>query len=110
MFASKMCQHNVGNGVRSSICLVIVAVTLVACTTKTPAPDEMTRTASDTAPADLQLLCAEAAKTAGSGVRALPTSSRRLDAQNYQVDLNVGGALKTCVISAAGTIISVQAS
>lgn len=89
------------------------AVALSACTTtnNNPEPNKMSRTMSDTAPADLQLLCADAAKaSAPAGSSALPVASRKLDGTTYQVDLNVNGETKACVISDAGTVVSVQAS
>lgn len=94
---------------RPILWLMPITAALAACTTSTPAPDQMLRTTSDTAPADLQLLCAEAAKAGRSGT-ALPISSRKLDGNNYQVDLNVDGTPKVCIVSAAGSIVSVQAS
>jgi hypothetical protein len=87
------------------------AVVASACTT-TPTPDQMARTTLETAPADLQLLCAnEAARSAGvEAGKVLPVSSRKLDAKNYQVELNAGGKPTTCVIDADGRIVSVRAA
>lgn len=88
---------------------VLLAVVLSACTS-TPTPDQMSRTAVETAPADLQLLCADAAaKAAGvdSG-KVLPTGSRKLDAKTYQVDLNVGGATTNCTVDDAGNVTSMR--
>jgi hypothetical protein len=110
MYSKGFQSHILCRAVRWLTCLLTVAALSIACSTNTPAPDQMTRTMSDTAPADLQLLCAEAANTDGMSARALPTSSRRLDANNYRVDLNVRGSTKACVISTTGTIVSVQAS
>ncbi|MFI0846229.1 hypothetical protein [Mesorhizobium sp. IMUNJ 23232] len=80
-----------------------------ACTTS-PTPDQMARTTLETAPADLQLLCAnEAARSAGvEAGKVLPVSSRKLDAKNYQVELNAGGKPTTCLIDADGRIVSIQ--
>lgn len=92
------------------LCSVILAVALSACTS-TPTPDQMSRTAVETAPADLQLLCANAAASS-AGVdssRVLPMSSRRLDAKTFQVDLNVGGKTTNCIIDDTGNVRSVQA-
>ena len=35
-------------------------------------------------------------------------SSRKLDAKTYQVDLNVGGATRNCIIDDAGNVTSVK--
>ena len=65
---------------------------------------------AQTAPADLQLTCATAAATSfgvdSSGI--LPVSSSQLDAQKYQVDLDVQGSRATCVVDTAGNVLSVQ--
>ena len=88
-----------------------LAAAVSACTTS-PTPDQMARTTLETAPADLQLLCAnEAARSTGvESSKVLPVSSRKLDAKNYQVELNAGGKPTTCVIDADGKIVSVQAA
>jgi hypothetical protein len=87
----------------------LAAATLSACSTSTPTPDQMSRTAVETAPADLQLLCANAAAKAGGvdSSKVLPVSSRRLDSKSYQVDLNVGGATTNCVVDNDGNVTSV---
>lgn len=87
---------------------VLLAALASACTS-TPTPDQMSRTAVETAPADLQLLCANAAAQAGGveSSKVLPTSSRKLDAKTYQVDLNVGGKPVSCTVDTEGNVISV---
>lgn len=87
-----------------------LAIVLSGCVSSGPTPDQMSRTTLDTAPADLQLLCAnEAARAAGvDSTKALPTSSRKLDPRSFQVELNVGGAPTRCVIDTDGNIRSVQ--
>lgn len=87
--------------------LGLVLLAPVACTTVDPTPAQTTRTASETAPADLQLLCANAAAGAGGG-NVLPVTSRRIDATTYQVDLNVAGSTRNCVIDAEGNVLSMQ--
>ncbi|MEQ1952638.1 hypothetical protein [Mesorhizobium sp. CN2-181] len=86
-----------------------LAAALSACTTG-PTPDQMARTTLETAPADLQLLCAtEAARSASlEASKVLPVSSRKLDAKNYQVELNAAGKPTTCLIDADGKIVSIQ--
>jgi len=79
------------------------------CMSNQPAPNSV-RTATQTAPADLQLACATAAATP-LGVDSsiiLPVSSSQLDEQKYQVDLDARGTKATCVIDAAGNVLSVQ--
>jgi hypothetical protein len=67
------------------------------------------RNTAQTAPADLQLLCASSAASSfgvdSAGV--LPVSSSQLDAQRYQVVLDVKGARANCVVDAEGNVISV---
>ena len=88
---------------------MVIAVVLAACQSA-PTPDQMSRTTVETAPADLQLLCAGAAAKA-SGVdssKALPTSSRKLDSKSYQVELNVAGKPTSCIVDTDGKVASVQ--
>lgn len=89
--------------------LIFLAAGLSGCVSS-PSPDQMSRTTLETAPADLQLLCAnEAARSAGiDSAKVLPTSSRKLDAKNFQVELNAGGTPTRCVIDTDGNISSVQ--
>lgn len=91
------------------ISLLAVAMALAACTTS-PTPDQMSRTTTETAPADLQLLCAtEVARSTGvESSKVLPTSSRKLDAKNYQVDVNAGGKATACLIDVEGRIVAIQ--
>ncbi|WP_157019038.1 hypothetical protein [Mesorhizobium xinjiangense] len=77
-----------------------------------PEPDQMARTNLKTAPADLQLLCANAAATS-TGVedtKVLPLRSRQLDSGTYQVDLDAGGTMMSCIIDGEGNVQSVQPS
>ena len=93
----------------AGLLLAAVLVGASACTTS-PTPDQMARTTLETAPADLQLLCAtEAARSTGAEAsKVLPVSSRKLDAKNYQVELNAAGKPTTCLIDAEGRIVSIQ--
>lgn len=90
--------------------LISLATALSACNTSPPAPEQMSRTVTETAPADLQLLCADAAAKAigAAGSSVLPVTSRRIDSSTYQVDLNVGGSTRTCLINNTGNVLSVQ--
>nr|WP_246748646.1 hypothetical protein [Rhizobium setariae] len=88
----------------TAACLVPIA----ACQSAPP-PDKMARTEMQTAPADLQLLCANAA-AAPSGVDAskiLPVSSSRTDAENYSVQLDAAGKKFACVVDVNGSVKSV---
>lgn len=96
---------------QGAACLALAAAALLAsgCMSGGPAPGSVRNTAQ-TAPADLQLACASAAATT-LGVdssKILPVSSSQLDAQNYQVDLDAGGTRATCVVDAAGNVVSVK--
>lgn len=91
------------------ISLLAGGLALAACTTS-PTPDQMSRTTLETAPADLQLVCAtEVARSTGvDSSKVLPTSSKKLDAKNYQVDVNAGGKATACLIDVDGRIVAIQ--
>ena len=87
------------------------ALLAVAGCVSSPEPQEMARTTLQTAPADLQLLCANAVATQ-SGTpsdKVLPVSSRQLDAKSYQVELDAAGKKHNCVVDSDGNVTSVQA-
>ena len=67
------------------------------------------RQSVETAPADLQLLCAsEAAKRRGAdSSKVLPTASSLIQPGLYSVQLNVNGTPATCTIDSQGTIQSI---
>ena len=87
-----------------------VAVSLASgCMSGGPAPGSVRNTAQ-TAPADLQLACASAAATS-LGVDSssvLPVSSSQIDGRNYHVDLDARGTRATCIVDAAGNVLSVK--
>ncbi len=86
-----------------------IAAALAGCVSD-PEPTQMARTNLNTAPADLQLLCATATATS-TGVEAtkvLPLRSRQLDSTTYQVDLDAGGGMMSCIVDADGNVKSVQ--
>lgn len=99
-------QRRTGASVLAACMLASAA--LAACSTSTPVPEQMARSTVETAPADLQLLCADAAAKAAGGGNVLPVTSRRIDAATYQVDLNVAGSTRSCIIDAEGNVLSVQ--
>ncbi|MER8900789.1 hypothetical protein [Mesorhizobium sp. M0772] len=93
------------------IALVSMVQTLSACvSTPPPAPEQMSRTQVETAPADLQLLCANAvAKSSGAdSAKILPMSSSRIDSKTYQVELDAGGKKTSCLVDTDGTVKSVE--
>jgi hypothetical protein len=82
---------------------------LAACQSAPP-PDQMARTTLQTAPADLQLLCANAAAAPAKvdATKILPVSSRAIDATTYNVQLNANGRTFNCVVDNKGSIKSIQ--
>ena len=87
------------------------AALLVAagCMSSSPDPQQTARTTLQTAPADLQLLCANAVvtQTGAAQDKVLPVSSRQLDATSYQVELNAAGKQHSCVVGSDGVVKSV---
>lgn len=83
---------------------------LGGCQSAPPKPEEMARTSLQTAPADLQLICANAAAGTAQvdSSKVLPTSSRQLDATSYSVDLDAGGRKFNCIVDTNGSVKSVQ--
>lgn len=81
------------------------------CSTSSPEPQQMARTTLQTAPADLQLLCASsvATQTGTPSDKVLPLSSRPLDARSYQVELDAAGKKHNCVVDSDGNVTSVTA-
>lgn len=92
------------------VMLLCSIAALAACQSSPPPPDQMSRTAVETAPADLQLLCADAAaKQAGlDRAKVLPTGSRPVEAGGFSVDLDASGRKFACTIDRTGVVRSVQ--
>ena len=88
---------------------VALALAIIGGCQSAPKPEDMARTSLQTAPADLQLICANAvAGTAKlDSTKVLPTSSRALDATSYSVDLDAGGRKYNCVVDSTGSVKSV---
>jgi len=94
------------------LALLLLASTLSACQSTSTPPEQTLRSAAETAPADLQLLCANAAAQS-AGVdpgRALPLSSRKFDASSYQVEINADGRMMNCLVDGDGNILSLGAA
>lgn len=91
--------------------LVVAGASLLgACTTAPPPPppESMARTTLQTAPADLQLLCANsAAGVAGANAKVLPTGSRLMPDGTFAVDLDATGRKFSCIVDNNGTVRSV---
>ena len=87
---------------------VVLAVS--GCSTTSKPDDQEVRTAVETAPADLQLLCAaKSADQFGVGRdKVLPVSSSRQTDTTYSVVLNLDGESATCVIDDKGQIVSIN--
>ena len=102
------------HAVKSSILVLalgFMAQSLSACvSTPPPAPEQMSRTQVETAPADLQLLCANAvAKSSGvNSAKILPISSSKIDSKTYQVELDAGGKKTSCLVDTDGAVKSVE--
>lgn len=98
---------------RRAIVLAIAATTLLVAAgcVSSPEPQEMARTSLQTAPADLQLLCANAVatQTGTASDKVLPVSSRQIDGTSYQVDLDAAGKRHNCIVDNDGNVRSTQA-
>jgi hypothetical protein len=89
--------------------LSAVALLAAAGCQSSPEPQQTARTTLQTAPADLQLLCANAVatQTGASSDKVLPVSSRQLDATSFQVELDAAGTRRSCVVDNDGNVKSV---
>lgn len=99
-------------GIRNATAMTAaLGATLVlsACNTTKP-QDQAVRSAVETAPADLQLLCAaRGADEFGVGRdKVLPTSSSRETDVSYRVVLNLDGETATCIINDTGIVESIE--
>lgn len=96
---------------RNFVILPLVGVALAACQgggtqSAGPAPASV-RASVETAPADLQLLCASEAATRFNvpGDRVLPVSSSATAPRVYRVDLTLDGGAASCAVDANGSIL-----
>jgi len=85
-----------------------VAILASACTSEPNRPT--VRSSTETAPTDLQLLCAAEGATRFGVARdkALPVSSARESSNSYRVNLNLGGTPAICIINDTGIIESLS--
>jgi hypothetical protein len=101
------------SGLQTSIVLnalsAMVLLAAAGCQSSSPEPQQMARTTLQTAPADLQLLCANvvATQTGAAQDKVLPVSSRQLDAASFEVQLDAAGKRHTCVVDNDGNVKSV---
>ncbi|MGE0847627.1 MAG: hypothetical protein AB7L41_15275 [Flavobacteriaceae bacterium] len=92
--------------------LLALALAAAACSSGSDqmAPQATVRNTANTAPADLQLLCASQAATTFNvqADKVLPVSSAMLDGNVYRVELSMEGRRADCLIDNNGTITSLQ--
>ncbi|WP_246663982.1 hypothetical protein [Phyllobacterium sp. SYP-B3895] len=92
------------------IALAAGTLTFGGCVSNTPAPENMARNTQQTAPADLQVACANAAtqKFGANHASVLPVSSSALDGGKYQIILEAKGQRSTCLIDQTGQVLSLE--
>jgi len=102
-------QHALRKSI-SGVAVGSLAAMLSACVSAPPAPEQMSRTKVETAPADLQLLCSNAVAKANGidATKILPISSSKLDSNTYQVEVDAGGKKTSCLVDAEGNVKSIQ--
>ncbi|NKI62101.1 hypothetical protein HCG46_27750 [Labrenzia sp. PO1] len=101
-------SNRLAAGLAAGLCLSVVA----GCNTssnQTPTAGAV-RSSGETAPTDLQLLCASKAaeELQVSGGNVLPVSSMPSGENAYQVNLTFDGGQAVCVIDEAGTVQSIN--
>ena len=86
------------------------ALALAGCVSSNTTPENSTRTSVQTAPADLQIACANAATTKFGADHAsvLPVSSSTLEGGKYQIILDAKGQRSTCLIDQTGQVLSLE--
>ncbi len=100
------------NGRRlAGMAALLIPLGLAACASTSPGTTSTIRGSAQTAPADLQLLCASEAQTrfGAPANSVLPISSRPGPAAgSYAVDLKLPNGQATCVINDSGAIASLE--
>ena len=86
------------------------ALALGGCVSSDSTAANATRTSVQTAPADLQIACANAATTKFGADHAsvLPVSSSTLEGGKYQIILDAKGQRSTCLIDQTGQVLSLE--
>ncbi|MCK7611895.1 hypothetical protein [Roseibium sediminicola] len=105
-------SHSKGNWKLGIGCATAAGLLLIGgCNTSSSnaGASQTVRTSEETAPTDLQLLCASKTveKLQISGGNALPVSSARSGEQAYQVNLTFEGGQATCIIDESGVVQSI---
>jgi hypothetical protein len=88
-------------------CVLAAALLLAGCQSA-PESRTMGRPSQQAAPADLQLICANAVVPRAAGARIRPTRSSQIDARRYSVDVDAGGRKFNCIIDTSGRVRSVR--
>ena len=90
--------------------VILAMAALVAACQTAPTADQMARTTTEVAPADLQLICATAAATAAKAdaAKTLPISSAKIDEKTYSVQIDAAGAKYACMVDSEGRVQSVM--
>ena len=97
-----------GAGLAAILCLLLASGCNTSGSNQTPSAGAV-RSSSETAPTDLQLLCAAQAaeELQVTDGNVLPVSSMRSGEAAYQVNLTFTGGQAVCVIDESGTVQSV---
>lgn len=95
-----------------SILLAAAGLALAGCAAQSEGPRPTIRSSVETAPADLQLLCASEAATRFNldATRVLPVNSAPAGDGAYQVTLTTPTGPVNCTIGGDGTIASIEAA
>jgi hypothetical protein len=98
------------SGHRALLASFAIGALAVAGCQSAPPPAQMAKTSLGTAPADLQLLCSNAAQlsTGADASTILPVSSSQIDANNYEVVLGIGAQRYRCFVNSDGIVKSVS--
>ncbi|MBO6717701.1 MAG: hypothetical protein JJ913_07075 [Rhizobiaceae bacterium] len=94
---------------KGAVAAVLLSVLLAGCSMTAQPKAGSVRSSGETAPADLQLLCASEAATkfnVSGGV--LPVSSLPAPGGAFQVNLTMGNAQAVCIIGQDGTVQSLE--
>jgi hypothetical protein len=95
----------------TALAVATLALLAAAGCVSSPEPTETARSTLQTAPADLQLLCANAVatQTGTASDKVLPLSSRQVNGTSYQVELDAAGTRHSCTVDNDGNVTSVNA-
>jgi len=96
-------------GLKPISAVLLSCLAAVAGCVSSPPPEPTAETKPEPAPADLQLLCADATASAVNFDRSrlLPTGSRKLDETSYSVEISEANRAFNCVINTDGKVVSI---